>query len=129
MAGCVAESADTGGDPIAACIDEFSEANGYDFGTEDPATVAADCTAGGGSNCADDYITEAAAVCIAEQSDLPPGVTDWSTDLLYNSAQTRVIWVVYATIATDGESSNGSVMSIDASAGTVVDTSDWAMGP
>ena len=117
-------------DGRAACI---ADNPGSDYGGADLASLSEQCGADGGTNCADTWITEAAALCIAEIEGLPTGIADWRANLLFHSTFLRVSWSVSSTeeSVTDsyGTSSSGTSFLIDGTNGELLQESQWEAQP
>lgn len=110
----------------AACISRY--------GTErnDPGVPpASECVMDGGTGCSEpSYLSESAAVCIAELEGLAPGIKPWGVTLLYNYGHRRVIWSVSSTTSerADGGSA-GESLALDARTGFALASNSWAAIP
>ncbi len=124
------DTGDTAGGPAAACISANAVADGHGFGAANPASVEAECLAEGGSSCAaDDYISEDAALCLAEVYGLAAGIEPWHTGLVFHHGDMAPRWNVDSTLTRDGAASSGDSMGIAAWSGDLIDVSQWEAMP
>jgi len=89
------------------------------------------CTKDAGTGCvATAFISEAAAVCIAKQAGLAPGIKAWQSNLVYHFGVKTVRWNVQNTVAdkgVDGVTGNG--IAINATTGAVMEKFGWGAIP
>lgn len=113
------------------CIQTYSAAQGWGVEEDpvwwgrDPEAVERDCDLFGDPCDADDFLTRAAAQCIAEGQALAPGLQDWSYDLGYEESLSTVRWRIETVTEIGDTSSKGDFLSIDAQTGEVVDAGSW----
>lgn len=117
-------------DPLAseraACIERFPSQ-----GDDAAAQASSECLANDGTACdAASFISEGAAVCIAELEGLEEGVEPWRVSLNYSSGHGRSTWSV--TNTTSGPSNDGASgwsLTLDATTGVVLEESGWIAIP
>jgi len=87
-------------------------------------------------DCASDFrecvfIDEAAAISVARQAGLEPGVGEWTTHFhWYPGEFNTYVWTVQNTLTSDPlGGSGGRILLIDANSGKVLETSEWRMIP
>lgn len=128
-AGCAGGA--TGTEP-AACLEEFSAEDGFDFASDGSASVEdlqAECAGAGAADCAV-VVTRAAAECIADGED----VTDEgrTASLVYNVLYEAIVWNVQDTLTagtTSYATSSGHGVTIHAGTGEVLAAYDWTASP
>jgi hypothetical protein len=109
-----------------ACATQFPAKEPFEVGDAqgDPvATIAAQCRAQSGTNCAPGtFISRQAALCVAESADaVGARVQVWSTALDYHAPDRRVEWLLSAWRERDGECCGmGWSLRIDASTGDIL---------
>jgi hypothetical protein len=122
------DSADLHAQAVADCI---AAAPTYDGDAAVGADATSGCEAAGGSNCASsDWYGSGAASCIAEVEGLEAGITAWDVSLVYHSRLEAVVWNVSTTLSSDGAgTSDGKLMSLDATTGELLEASNWGAEP
>jgi hypothetical protein len=117
-------------DPLAleraACITRYPNQD-----SDSGVLPSNECLVNGGTGCDNSsFLSEAAAVCIAELEGLAQGLAPWTVDLIYNSGHRRVIWsVTNRTEERADGASGGALLAVDASTGFVVESGGWAAIP
>jgi hypothetical protein len=113
------------------CSQTYSAAQGWGFEEDpiwwgrDPQAVERDCDLFGDPCAAEDFLTRAAAQCIAEGQGFAPGLQDWRYDLGYEESLSTVRWRIETVTEIGDTSSKGDFLSIDAQTGEVVDAGSW----
>ena len=125
--GCYAERGEC--DPLASeragCIERYPNRGET---TVEQASV--DCLANAGTNCAAPFISEAAALCIAELEGLEEGLAPWSVSLHYHDGHDRVVRGVTSTLyGPDDNGAGGRSLTLDATTGVVLDDLGWVAIP
>ncbi len=89
------------------------------------------CLADGGTGCdSSSFLSQAAAVCIAELEGMAQGLTPWTANLVYNNGHRRVIWSVMNTMAQRADGgSGGALLMLDATTGFVLESGGWEAIP
>ena len=113
------------------CIEAYSAQAGWGVDEDpiwwgrDPEAIELDCALFGDPCEADDFITRAAAQCIAETHGLVPGLRDWNYDLGYEEPLGTVRWRIEAVTEIEDTFSKGDFVAIDAETGDIVDKGAW----
>lgn len=131
-AGCSAGIEDSAlpASEVELCLETYAVAAGYDHGGEDLAAIESECLAEGGSDCAaEDYISEDAALCLAEVYGLEEGIEPWSADLVFHHGDMVPRWNVDAVLASTGASQEGRGVAIAAATGDLVESYSWDAQP
>lgn len=117
-------------DPLAseraACIERYpspTDAAG--------AQAASECSANAGTACdTASFISEAAAVCIAELEGLEEGLEPWRVSLNHDSGHAGASWsVTNTTSGPDAHGASGRSLTLDATTGVVLADLGWALVP
>jgi hypothetical protein len=110
----------------AACIERFPSQ-----GEDAAAQASSECLANAGTACdAASFISEAAAICIAEVEGLAEGLEPWRLALVYNSGHGRVTWsVTNTTYGPNDDGASGWSLTLDAPTGVVLDEAGWVAIP
>ena len=89
------------------------------------------CTNDGGTGCvATAFISEAAAVCLAKEAGLAPGINAWQSNLVYHFGVKTVRWSVKNTLSDNGTGTvSGEGIAINATTGAVMDKFGWGATP
>lgn len=123
---------------LAACQTETTAAvptcvtnNPRTAGAPSTAEIAAqdDCLKHGGQACeASVFISQKAAVCLAQEAGLVAGIKAWTFNLTYNFGDKVVIWNVFNTTYDKGTNGKGGDMAtFHATTGALLRISQWGM--
>ncbi len=116
-------------DDVAACIAEYSVANGYDHYSDnrlDIGFVEEMCENADGTDCASAaYITREAAECIADAGGLSEGIYRWSVSIYFNRDFGLPAWDLYTTTWDDGWEWGGEVVTVHATTGELLESDEW----
>ena len=119
LIGCAADDSLDGPEDLS-CMDRYSVEAGYEYPTN-AGDIAAMCEEGGGvgSDCdADTVMTQAAAVCIAnEELGARP---EWDASLGFDPFALRMVWHLHRPIDIDGDTGMEHI-DIESHRGAVLD--------
>ena len=129
--GCYGErgACDPLGAERAACIRQYPSQENIDT-----SRVSSECLTAAGTGCdAASFISEGAAVCIAQLEGLEEGLLPWTVGLFYDASLARVARSVTNTteLASYGDdgSTAGTNLELDATTGVLLETTTWLAIP
>lgn len=123
-AACTTGTPDSG----PSCVERYPTTGdpAVDFPDQAAARSSTDCVEGGGTDCAvSGFISQAAAVCLADEYGLDSGLTGRSASMTWHYDYKTVVWDVMNTTHVESDVVGGDMLVIHATTGALLETGGW----